>query len=530
MAADTCKTASSCSSPFYLLSASPFLLTFAVVLILAWKTLFPLLSGESEVPDTQQILARRVSWRPTKLPATARAICGFLLDRAAVLTFSTTIALSAVLAELIFCEISNILNPVGRSIALQVTISVLLFSLVVATPALEIHSITTAAGWRFSGLKRGPKLVAWVLDVVGLVAWLVAFWWFGKAILGKHTVGGHEMRHAFSEGSLERIGIIGISLMGSLAGFAAVSSLWQTFGVRVRKISETDIARKQAGLDATTDLLASKRSRLRALESKMTLSPKESFMSRMLSSVRGSKEHEELSSLRLEISGLETMSLALSNSARVLRSQREAQRQASTPVGRVCITASYAFSLYCLYRIAATSIATFRRWWHPTTSFASTDPINNVLALVAKHIDPTLDREAWSRQISFLLSGLMLLASFNAVLQTVLLFSRFTPARLLHSARQNLALLVSQISATYVVSSALLLRSNLPKEMGSVISGALGAPLDAAFVERWFEGWFLAACGVTAAGIWVGRKVVGVAEWEEDCGEGKEDVEMGKRS
>jgi hypothetical protein len=42
--------------------------------------------------------------------------------------------------------------------------------------------------------------------------------------------------HSLSEGCLERIGIIGISLMALLAGFAAVSSLWQTFAVKNRPV------------------------------------------------------------------------------------------------------------------------------------------------------------------------------------------------------------------------------------------------------------------------------------------------------
>lgn len=511
-----------------ILSSSPFVLTFVAVAFFAWKTLFPLLAGGQSARDAFR-QNRRTSlsihpWLRT------------LANRIPAITFSVTVALSAVLAELIFCEISDILDPVARSAALQVTITILLVSLVIVTPAIEIHSITSAAGWKFSGLTRGTVLLAWLLDVLGLVAWLAAFWWIGRAVIGTSVDGsvqsvGSFYNHRLSEGSLERIGIIGISLMASLAGFAAVSSLWQTFGVRARKVSETDVARKQAGLDATIDLLNAKESRLRALEHKMADSPnarKSGFFNMVVGAVRGSDpDTTELASLHLEISGLQMMQFSLSNSHQVLKARRESQLAAATAFGKLCISASYAFSLYCLYRIAATSIATLRRWWHPTASFAATDPINNVLALVAKHWDPSLDRAAWSRQISFLLSGLMLLASFNAVLQTVLLFSRFTPANLLRSAQQNLALLVSQISATYVVSSALLLRSNLPAEMGSVIEGALGAPLDTAFVERWFEGWFLGACAVTAAGIFVGRKVVGTADWEDDVYEDEIDVETG---
>jgi hypothetical protein len=154
--------------------------------------------------------------------------------------------------------------------------------------------------------------------------------------------------------------------------------------------------------------------------------------------------------------------------------------------------------------------------------------VTNLLALLAKHYDPTIDHLAWSRQISFLLSGFILLASFSAVLQTFHFFARFTPA-ILYTAQANLALLVSQVCGMYVISSALLLRSMTPKEVGSVINDALGTGvLEAKWVDRWFEGWFLIAVGLTAVGIWAGRKIGGGGEWDDDVWDN--DVEMGKRS
>ena len=523
--------------PAIALSYTPFVISFLAVFAFAWRTLFPLLSGQTATAGAGNSHARRRALRLYQIPRILKSWTLSLLERAPAITFSTTIALSAVLAELIFCEIANVLNPVAREVALQITISVLLVSLVIVTPALEIHSITSAAGWKISGLTRGTRALAWILDVLGLVAWLAAFWWLGQAVLGNHYSPQSKsdlqpsQHHGLGEESLERIGIIGIGLTATIAGVGASSSLYQTFGARhSRIISDADVTRKQAGLEATASLVSAKETRLSILEQKMaTLRGKDQgYMTRIVGTIKGNPEANELLSLRNEVKGLKWMESSSLKALQSMRNRREVQKQAQTPLGRAFIVASYVFSLYCLYKIAATSVATFRRWWHPSRSGSTTDPITNVLSLVAEHWEPELDRAAWSRQISFLLSGLMLLASFNAVLQTVLLFSRFTPARILQSAQQNLALLVSQISATYVVSSALLLRNNLPREMGSVIETALGAPLDTAFAERWFEGWFLGACGVTAVGIWIGKSVLGTSDWEEDVEE--VDIELGKRS
>ena len=453
-------------------------------------------------------------------------------------------ALATVLAELILCEISNAFDPVARTLILRWTIWALLVLLLLVTPALALRSLITSAGWQFrrpsrnqggrGGKGKGGIGGAWILELVGFVAWLLAFWWIGHGLPETDDHVGRRrpppappQRKSLSEACLERIGIVGISLMALLSGFASVSSLWQTFGVKLRPVTETDMARKQTGLDATHDLLESKRSRMRALELKLSDTPDhhQGFVSKVVGSLlRGNADLHERKTIQMEISGLETMSRSLQTSLSIMRNRRRDQQRASTTTGRFLLLVSYVFSLYCLYRIVATTLATSRRWWRPETTFSGSDPITNLLALIAKHWDPSLDRLAWSQQIAFLLSGVILLASFNSVLQTVQFLSRFTPRILVlaghdhhqtghhDGGRDLLALLVGQISATYVISSTVLLRSHLPKEVGSVISDALGTPLyllHPAFVDRWFESWFLTSSGLTAIGILLLRKVGG---------------------
>ncbi|KAF2761272.1 hypothetical protein EJ05DRAFT_530807 [Pseudovirgaria hyperparasitica] len=503
----------------------PFLLTFLVVAIVVYTRLFPLLAGRDEpvkerrdsLPTHSKSFGEKSSHWTSRFSTSAKRIAG--------VTFATNIALSAVLIELLLCEISDALNPAARSLALRVTVPLLLYLLILVTPALEFHSIISAAGYGFVNAKKGNRRVAWLLQLLALTAWLVGFWYLGRGLLGSYL---HEKsyvrQHSFSEGCLERIGVIGIALMASLAGFAAVSSIWQSFGIKSRIVTEADIARKQAGLEATTEMLDTKQSRLRALQRKVTEVPNTGIMNRVFTTISGNPEGQERSALHMEVSGLETMQRSLKHSLATLKNRRQEQQRAKTALGRFLNLVQYIFALYCMYRLGATTLATVRRFRSPDTTFSNSDPVNNILALLAKHWDPKLDRAAWSRQISFLLSGVMLLASFNAVLQTFLLFARFLPGVLQH-AQANLALIVSQVAATYVISSTLLLRSNLPREMSTVISDALGAPLEPKFVERWFEGWFLTIAAATALGIWISRKMRSV-EWDDDYG--GTDVEMGK--
>jgi len=216
------------------ISAFPFVLTFLVVVVAVSNKLFPLLSGQAQLKGHHDGQLQGFAWREKtyilkKLRITARGL--------ASATFSTNIALSTVLVELILCEISNTVNPAARTIALKLTLPSLLFLLIIVTPALIIHSVVSNAGWDLGGSQRGQRRIAWALEISGLGLWLAGFWYLGRGLLGTYL---HEKsyihEHTFSEGCLERIGVIGISLMASLAGFAAVSSLWQTFGVKYRLV------------------------------------------------------------------------------------------------------------------------------------------------------------------------------------------------------------------------------------------------------------------------------------------------------
>ncbi|KAK1818549.1 hypothetical protein LTR12_006981 [Friedmanniomyces endolithicus] len=503
----------------------PFVLTWTATAVFAHHKLFPMLSGDTQQQKKPGLpLFNKETFKPS-----AYGLHGKIRShKLAAAVFSASIGLSTVLVELLLCEISNTLNPVARGLALRVTLSSLLVLSILVTPALELHGLAkTVFGTpdESTSTRRTKPRIRLALEVGLFLGWLLVFWYLPQTSI---------LRTTLHDACLERVGIIGISLMASLAGFAAVSSLWQTFGVRHRTVRDTDIARKAAGLDATEAMLEGKQSRLRAFQRKMYEagpSEKSSFMGRMIASIRdGSSDAQEAKALQMEVAGLETMRYQLSTSLSTLRARYAEQQRSRTTRGKVINVFQTSFAVYCAYRIFATSLSSLRRYAQPNQSFATSDPINNVLALLTTYWDPTLDRAAWSRQISFLLSGVMLLASFNAVLQTFRLFARFAPSLLQHTDATSLPLIISQVAGTYVISSALLLRSNLPEELGGVISDALGAPLEARFVDGWFESWFLVAVGLTATGILVGRKVGGGGdEWDglEDEGIG---FEMGKRN
>lgn len=506
-------------------STTPFIATFALLTILAYRKVYPLLSSQhSSSHDSGKTLPRPATAGPE--PATQQ-----LARRIAALTFSSTIALSAVLTELLLCEISNSFNPTARSIALQITVASLLGLLVVAIPLLGISSAVSKSGYKFHGAQKGRLRLAWVLELAGYTAFLFGFWAIG-AILPESTTIAESIKdqNSLFQACLDRLGITGVSLMALLSGFASVSAIWQTFGPKPRPVTEAEITRKQAGLDATIDMIAEKKEKLGHLGRKTAEMPNQGFWGRTVGSFRGNAESQEKQTLEMEISGLEIMASSLESSLNILRVRRGDQLRATTKAGRLSLGLSNIFACYCVYRIGMTTFNVTRRIFSggPSTS-SETDPVTYTIALFARHIYPSLDQESWAQQISFLLSGAMLLASFSAVTQTFHLFSRFMPSAL-HATKTNFALLISQISGMYVISSALMLRGMMPKEVGSVINSALGAGLlEPAWVQRWFEGFFILAVVGTAIGIFLGRQISGIASWDDDTG-WDAGIELGKRS
>ncbi|KAI4249242.1 MAG: hypothetical protein L6R40_000700 [Gallowayella cf. fulva] len=508
-------------------SSLPFIATFLLVSTIVLQKVFPILSGYTSSNSKRTLL---------DFPSSP-----FTVQRINAITFSTTLALAAVLAELILCEISNAIDPSARQLAFHFTISLLLLILVLVIPSLQVQSVISAAGWEYTGKSKGRLRVAWILQLVVTALWLVAFWWTGDQLLAKtsNTSSAQDVQaKTLSEASLSRVGIIGISLMGLLSGFASVSAPWQSLFSKHKPVTESDIARKAAGLEATNDMLAAKQSRLRALKRKMSdVSQDRNIFQKAMGSIRGNPDHTEQKSLEIEIKGLETMLSSLSTSHSMLQTRFQQQNRSKTLTGRLFLFSSYAFSIFCLYRILTTFYSTLRRSVHtsyrppipPSAPKPSTsDPITTVLALIATHYDPQLDRDLYTRQLSFLLSGLILLASFNSVMQTFSLIARFLPS-LLRAVNQNLPLLVAQVCGMYTISAALMLRGRVPGEvMGEGLRGMGGG--QSGWVDAWFEGWFMGGVVVTIAGIWVGRKIGGGGEWDEGDDYGDGDVEMGKRS
>ncbi|RDA83468.1 hypothetical protein CP532_6077 [Ophiocordyceps camponoti-leonardi (nom. inval.)] len=421
-------------------------------------------------------------------------------------TSGTTLALALALAALVMADVAEVVDGAARDKALAVVVPALLLLLVVLVPWLECGNLASV----LCSIRR----LAFPLQLLLFGGWAMIFFSVGWAVplfptsamttrtTTKNAKTNATMTNALILGCLERVGVVGISSMAFLAGFAAVSAPWHTiWRRRRRRVTDEDVARSQAGLDAAADMLASKRLQLSSLQRR---DDEQALVAAdLLRTGSGGNKAAEMRALRVDISGLEAVEARLESR---LESIRDA-RAAGTARGRVLALPSYVFSVYCVYRVAATALATVRRVVlssppsdsYPYPSSSGDDPISRLLAQAT----PTLlDQASWTRTLSFLSSGLILAAGARSAVATVRLVSRYAPRRVLFLLREGIApLAFAQTAAAYALAAAMLLvrRHHHQHHHQYQQHDILGEALSPDFVDACFDACFLVAAFGTVA-------------------------------
>lgn len=94
-----------------------------------------------------------------------------LFQRLGERAFNTTMAASGVLALLVLCEVTEALNPKARKLWFLGMIWLLVFSLVVIMPLLQLHGVLDAT--------RTTRRKQWLACILFL-GWLCLFWLVGR--------------------------------------------------------------------------------------------------------------------------------------------------------------------------------------------------------------------------------------------------------------------------------------------------------------------------------------------------------------
>lgn len=466
-------------------------------------------------------------------------------------TFSLGVALSATLVVLILCELVGFFDAAARICLFRAVIDGLIVLLTIVQPFLVLCVAVYQHVVPPIGRSAG-RLLGRLCALVGAYGgWFVVLHKCGT--LSHSFVAADTATLTASKTVLERkineVSIAGITVMAMLSGVGSMSTPYRQFPSVYTKMRQLggDSAAAAYGRHAarcitpqhlnhliqshnhTQQLMHKRMHQLQLLHEKnMQLQPTlvrpplrlklgglvKSFTSLTSLSTRAKSEEAELTT---EIAALSTLRLQIHDDVMKML-QKYARQQdwhsRSWPA-RVAQCLDWGFGAYCVYRIL--NVIVIRLPHLPFRVALASDPsaTNDALAITIAKLIRTMTLIPVTEtqlvyQISFLLSGGLFLCSISNVVFTLRSFGRFVPSVGTHYSPVSMTwlkhLAVSEFLGIYVMSTALLIRTNLPTNLSQQVSKILSllgtasssdALQEVELIDLWFDQVFAGTCVVT---------------------------------
>lgn len=403
------------------------------------------------------------------------------------LMFSGTFALSCGCFALVIFEVVDVMDKDSRIYSWRICLYFMLTNLLVVLPYYACYTIVTVYG-----------LVHDVKRKVATCVVLVVLFLFGFLKLGSSfpvVRGNHGLLSI--ETGMSHVGVVGVFMMASLSGYGAASSPFEYLAYFQRTVDDRGVQEMEKHLRQTLERVAKNKKRLYAYRMEMRADGAKDNQSRGLtgrlwSAITGSPAHaltRNVNELSREVEALELTARELFLEINELRAAMKRANLSHTLKGKLYNLLGYPLSAYCAYKIFMASInIIFDR-------HAKTDPVTRGFELLFKVVSIDIDVQLWSQQISFLLVGVIIVASVRGLLKKGMelfhLYSSSFTSRIY-------ILAMAQIMGMYFLSSVLLIRMNLPVQYRATISMVLG-DIEFNFFHRWFDFIFIPSALVTVA-------------------------------
>lgn len=500
--------------------------------------------------------------------------------------FSLVITLSIELIVLMMCELTNTFDRHSRLLSFKFTINSLIILITVIQPFIIISL--------FVNQELFPVQASYfrrLLTAIAYGVWFIILHRFGH-LSQSFSPKLQDLHNARSliERKINEIVIGGITTTAILSGIGSVttpydqlyhSGYFKRINSENKEITSNDINSLIQSYNHTLLLLNKRKNDLNKLlvnngGTIYNLPPKKSdsilssraspvdskMMRGMLHRVQSfaslSKEKLEEEELEDEIRSLESLRNNIYDELMKLIHKFELQqahlmndRKSLKRIINICMTL---FSIYCVYRIVSVLVIKLPYYYFfqdGTTAVSGDDgaveemnkPTKDALAVTAAKVIQAIfnfpiSEDQLINQISFILSGSLFLGSFSNVLITLKSVEKVFPSLIaLSSTTKNQLkhLIISELLAIYVISTALLMRTNLPTHLSNQISRILSLSgssqtsvttdsiREVEFIDFWFDKIF-AITSVVAMVIIILKKFVGGDDFKDNYDEYDEEM------
>lgn len=470
------------------------------------------------------------------------------------LTFTLTLTFSSLLICLMMCELIDLFDESIRLTFFHITIDFLIFLIVFIQPFLIISLFINGDIYPKN---RNPIRIG--LTIISLVSWFYILNQFGNLTQSfqPETTSSSSYSRSFIETKINQISITGITLLALLSGigcsstpYQLISDYYQLKNTNKHAVTEVVLNHTIQSFNHTNSLLLKRKSELNNLQTvngTVYNQPSPSYdSSQQLKSLGGTKNKLEglfnkvqsfanLSNLNLtsnedqllkqEIKSLKNLKnsiyLDLTKKIYQFDQNKSSSNNNSSKFNwqKIFKYFQIGFSIYCIYRII--NVILFKSRIRSSETNLPSDALAITFAkLITSFVNMPMSEEQLESQLSFVLTGGLFCCSFSNVLTTFNQFSKYLPAAKTSNSIKNWLkhLMISELLGIYVISTAILIRTNLPTTLSQQISKILSlsgtinstphtALLEIAFIDKWFDKVFAFTAIITLLLILVKKKI-----------------------
>jgi len=303
-----------------------------------------------------------------------------------------------------------------------------------------------------------------------------------------------------------RVGTLGVTLVAMLSGYGTVSVPFSYISLFIRPVDRAEIAAMETQLKAAAESISQKRKNIALLQQEVDVGLQagiggkggaRSYFGRILSVVvprAGRNPRQLIANLETEVSSLEALRDALTTDVVELRRERDRALVARTLFGHVQNLLGYVLSVYCLYRMFASTKALV------VGEDTSSDPVSRTLGFVLRIFSGgalILDVAAFSQYLTLTFIGFISITSLRGFMKHMQRF--FSMMSVLAGNSTGFVLLLTELLGCYAVSTLLLIRRQLPEKYRAAVTDAIGGELEFDLYHRWFHALFLVSASASVA-------------------------------
>ncbi|KAL0952682.1 hypothetical protein HGRIS_006924 [Hohenbuehelia grisea] len=374
--------------------------------------------------------------------------------------FASCFTESSTMFFLLILQSLDFLSPRTRLLQWRFSLFLLMGAILIAIPILLSVVLTLGSKKKLTDNRTNRRRISLrlILNIVPVFLFLLGLSYIPlpPALSASDTM----------TAELSRLIVLGTIILGLLSGFGAVTNAWDFLPFRSRlKLNPTehDVASAEYALSRVRNDLQERRAE--------TLSPagsqephQSTWYSRVIPNLRGDSELQE-------IKGLEALEYQMSRNLDALKRRRATALFSGTFRGRAFNIFGHLFAIYCIVRVISSFINIILPARSPpaaptpatsSTKISYPDLITHFMAYLLAFIwsDVTLDDAAViSRQVSFVLVGVIILTSIRLVLRGVTKALRVTSRNI---GASLMLLLLSQLMGIYLLSTIVQLRTTFP--------------------------------------------------------------------